>query len=74
MTVDERMSAAIAKHMLRMGAGNEDRVSSIVVFPNKTDKDGFTEWLLRYEFVTGGQLVVGAILRNPDQEVVEFHT
>lgn len=73
MAVYERMANAVAKHMLRMGA-DDGRIDSVQIFPQKTDRDGWTEWLLKYEFASGGQLTVGAILRNPDQVEVEFHS
>lgn len=73
MTQYERMAEAVGRHILRMG-GDDGRIFNVRIFPNKVDKDGWLEWILQYEFATGGGMTVGAILRNPDQETVEFHS
>jgi hypothetical protein len=63
---------AIGKHIVRMG-GLEGRVSSVTIFPSQPDKDGFLEWIMKYEFATGGGMTIGAIQREPNGPV-EFHS
>ena len=69
---DVNLAEAVGRHILRMG-GNEDRVASVTIFPSARNKEGWLEWLVRYEFSTGGKLTVGAIQRRPG-EPVEFHS
>lgn len=73
MSVQEKMLAAVSNHMARMGC-TEGRVDSVLIYPNATDSKGWTEWLIKYQFASGGSLTVGAILRNAEQENVEFHS
>jgi hypothetical protein len=63
---------AIGKHIARMG-GLEDRVTKVTIFPSAPNKDGWLEWILKYEFIDGGTMTIGAIQREPNG-VVEFHS
>ncbi len=72
MNQTERMAAAVGKHVERMTLTG--RVWNLKVFCNEADKNGWMEWLIQYEYSDGGKLTVGAILRTPDQETVEFHS
>lgn len=72
MNQTERMAAAVGKHVERMTLTG--RVWNLKIFCNEADKNGWMEWLIQYEYSDGGKLTVGAILRNLDQEIVEFHS
>jgi len=73
-TQAERMAAAVGSHI--GWQNNSGRVDSVTVYPGHSDEPdkGWMEWLLVYEYVGGGKLTVGAILRTPDQLDVEFHS
>lgn len=63
---------SVGRHMERMG-GLDNRIEKVTIFPSGPNKDGWLEWILKYEFVDGGGLTVGAIQREPNA-TVEFHS
>jgi hypothetical protein len=74
----QRMAEQVGNHVARFTANYPSRVEAVTIFPNvereSESKSGWMEWLIKYVYKDGGGLTVGAILRTPDQERVEFHS
>lgn len=71
-TDEEIMRDGVAAHVRRYV--NEERSLNLHVFPNMTrHNDGLLEWILRYEWETGGGITIGMIQRQPGAEV-EYHS
>lgn len=62
------MTEAVMRHSRRMQGWMR-----LEVFQNDREKNGWLEWMLVYEFWSGGKLTVGLIQRKPG-EPVESHT
>lgn len=65
----EIMREAVQRHVGRMlnVDGGQLRVT---IYPNSVrDSSGMLEWILCYEFETGGKLTIGLIQRSPGQPV-----
>lgn len=72
------MATAVGLHITRFTGNSPWRVERVEIFPNveraSEAKNGWMEWLIRYYYKDGGSMTVGAILRDLDQEKVEFHS
>lgn len=67
-TDEEIMRDGVAAHVRRYC--NEERVLSLKVFPRtERDSSGMLEWILRYEWETGGGITIGMIQRAPGAPV-----
>ena len=67
-TDEEIMRDGVANHVRRYC--NDERVLNLKVFPRKErDSSGMLEWILRYEWETGGGITIGMIQRQPGAEV-----
>ena len=71
-TDEDIMRDGVAAHVRRYC--NEERVLKVVVCPRtERDSSGMLEWILRYEFETGGGITIGMIQRQPGEEV-SYHS
>lgn len=71
-TDEEIMRDGVAAHVRRYC--NEERVLNLKVFPRtERDSSGMLEWILRYEWETGGGITIGMIQRAPGAEI-EYHS
>ncbi len=71
-TDEEIMRDGVANHVRRYC--NEERVLNLKVFPRtERDSSGMLEWILRYEWETGGGITIGMIQRAPGAEI-EYHS
>lgn len=67
-TDEEIMRDGVANHV-RFYI-NEERVLNLKVFPRtERDSSGMLEWILRYEWETGGGITIGMIQRAPGAPV-----
>ena len=71
-TDEDIMRDGVAHHVRRYC--NQERVLNLKVYPRaERDSTGMLEWIMRYEWETGGGITIGVIQRQPGAEV-EYHS